>query len=457
MTETITADVVETPVAEAPAGDPQPARKFKLNWTEHTRPFEAPTYTCRITHGRQLQISLMSFLEHKLRDRPAGVSADYGGDDTVYVHLCSFGRMPNMSSTWGRRGPDDKDHLGWLAFETVTVFKNGQAPLDPEAGPLTTEAERTAAVHRSYPVAVEKLMAYCDSLFDPYDGTPPAVVPATTAGDEPNDDDLWRGYHNLTQNPSVGKAKVIADDVYRAAAGPMSSEAVAELRGLLVKTLGDGWERVIINGYTVGNLLAADPCKLVDLMIKDLEKGPTGVFGSNLRGSKFADTVAAEMDPEDLREAKLVDLLGDTLAQLNAVGASDTPRHVPSSEARLMTEAELNEALFGKAEPTADEVVAVLTPDKIGELLARRRTVLVDLAGAVQAKTVITVPAEPDAIAMPFTGLNRRDAAEKAIDAAKHAGTMVTLEHDGVGIGVHGTDTVDDVADRLLHPVEPVE
>lgn len=392
MTETITADVVETPVAEAPAAEPQAPRKFRLNWQEHTRPFEAPTYTCRITHGRQLQISLMSFLEHKLRDRPAGVSADYGGDDTVYVHLCSFGRMPHMGGMWERRGPDDKDHLGWLAFETVTVFKNGQAPLDPEDGPLTTEAERTAAVHRSYPVAVEKLMTYCDGLFDPYDGTPPVVTPATTAGDKPSDSDLWRGYHNLMRNPSVGKVKITADDVDRAAAGPVSPEEVDALRGVIAKALGDGWEQMHIGDGTFGEQLATDPAKLVDVMCKDLLKGERGVLSGKLKKSKFAEEVAATMDPADLLGAKLFDALEEL-----------------------------------------DDV---------------------DLAAAVQTTTVITVPAEPDAITVPFTGLNRRDAAEKAIDAAKHAGTMVTLEHDGETIGVHGTDTVDDVADRLLHPVD---
>jgi hypothetical protein len=346
MTTTTPETAAETTPA---AGDPKPAAKtYKLNWREHARACEPPVHVCRIRPGgRQLQISLMSFLEHKLGDKPLC-------GDQVYVHLSSFGLMPHMGDAFSRfQGRDDRAQLGWLAFETVTVFLNGMAPLDPDQGPLTTTEERIAAVLRSYPVAVEMLKAYCDDLFDPYEGENlgaafDAACDAVVAG----------------AKPRPRKRRPIVADVFRAAAGPMPPEQVAALRTVVTK-LGEGWEQVPIARTTVGELLETDPGKLLDALIAEL----------TTEGSEIAAKLGGKLDA---------------------------------------------------------------TPDPIAQMGGM--TTIVVPGGMSDGVTDLP---------LPWLGLNRRDAVEKAIETAKEHGKSVTLTHGGVAIVVQADDELHPTLDRF--------
>lgn len=112
--------------------------------------------------------------------------------------------------------------------------------------------------------------------------------------------------------------------------------------------------------------------------------------------------------------------------------------------------------------PTNDDKVM---PSSVMRLLTGEQADLVALADAdpavvlsrVGEVTTILVPGGmSDGVSdlrLPYAGLNRRDAAEKAIDTARAHNKAVTLRHAGQEVMVQPGWTIDEVADQLLHPV----
>ncbi len=136
----------------------------KLDWTE--TPVDGFTvYTCRAPGGIPLKISCdvpPECLSHKLHATSNKVDA----------------RMTHFTG----------DGWKWVAAITlyrtvgeITVIPAGVCPLDPAGGPLDTPANRLAALHRAYPVAVARLKQIADSLFARRPDEEPVVVSGPTS------------------------------------------------------------------------------------------------------------------------------------------------------------------------------------------------------------------------------------------------------------------------------------
>lgn len=140
----------------------------KLQWTAHpgiAEHAEAPPYTARKADGVPLKIELMHLLDMKLGDKPMA-----GCSDSIYVYLSAFG--PRSTTRQDRFGFMSEDTVNlaqdWNCFTSVKIYENRVARFDPQPGPMDTPEQRLAAVLRSYPVVVECLKTYADSIFDEY-------------------------------------------------------------------------------------------------------------------------------------------------------------------------------------------------------------------------------------------------------------------------------------------------